>query len=381
MQTVSARFLEAARTSHTVTVSAVHTDLITGKQTPLQVVDGTVTVDVTAANRRMLNLTVPPQQATWDTLSVPGGEITVTKTVRYIDGSTETVPLGVFVVDQDAIGYAPGDTITLTCPDRSIKVQRGRFGLARSSVASNAAWQEIQRLVEAVWPGTTYPFPGWAQLDETATTKVGPIVWTDGDRWKAITDLCKANSLEFFFDAQGKAVLRPVPILTTNSVPVWTVDAQNGGVLIGASRTRDLSQTHNAVIVTSSATNVVVTPQEDANTTAGDPLSTTGPLGYVPVYYSSPAIQNTAQAMAAAKTILRRELGVAQQISLEASPNDALDAEDVIKVILPQTDLATSRPVELHILDSVTIPLTAAGSQTMQTRSTRAPAADEGSLS
>ena len=379
MWSVTSKYLQASRTSRTVVVTATHRNPATKALTILDVADGTVTEDATATVRRTLTLTLPPQQATWDALSVPGGEITVTKAIRYIDGKTETVPKGVFVVDQDQMGYAPGDSIQLTAPDRSLKIQRNRFGIVRSSVPGNTAWQEIQRLVEAVWASGPDAFPGWSQLDTTATTKVGPIVWTDGDRWKAVTDICTGYSLEMYFDAVGKAVLRPVPILTTNSKPVWTVDAGSNGVQIGASRTRDRSSVRNAVIVTSSATDVHLAPQEVKNTDPTDPLSTVGPLGYVPAYLDSPVLRSTAAMTAAGKTALRRQLGVAQQITLEAAPNDALEAEDVILVVLAQIDRTTPRPTELHMIDSVTTPLTAAGTQSMQTRSTRPPSDSEGS--
>lgn len=378
MYPVSARYLAAKRTAHTVIPSAVHVDPFTGAGTSLPIVDGAVTIDSTAKIRRTLALAVPNTQALWDILAVPGGEITVTKATRFIDGVTETVPLGVFIVDQDTIGYGTGDTITLTCPDRWLKVQRGRFGVTRSSVKTNTVAQEITRLMQGAWGGG-YPFPGWASTTATVGTKVGPLLWDDGDREKAILDLCTAHSLEVFFDATGLAVLRPVPILTTNSIPVWTVDAGEGGVQISASRSRDLSTVRNAIVVTSSATDLHLAPQEVKNVDPADPLSTLGPLGYVPGYFASPVLRTTAQMLAAGKTLLRSKLGVAQQVTLEAAPNDALDAEDVILVRLPRIDRTTTRPDELHMLDSLTVPLSVTGTQPMQTRSTRPPSDAEGS--
>lgn len=370
MWPVSDRFLNALRVSHGITTIATHTNLITGEQTSLPVLDGEVTVDATASIRRTLSLTVPPQQALWDALDTPGGEITVTQAVRFVDRTTETVPLGVFIVDQDQIGYGPSDSIQLTCPDRWLKVQRNRFGLSRSSVPSNTASQEIQRLVEACWGGS-YPFPGWSTLRMGATTKVGSLLWDDGDRESAVNDIATANSYEVFFDAQGLAVLRPVPVLSNTSLPVWAVDAAAAGVLIGADRSRDMSRTRNAVIVTTSATDVTFLPQEVKNTTVGDPLNVTGPLGYVPYEYSSPTLRNSAQARAAGKTMLSKQLGVAKQLTLQAVGNPALDAEDVISVLLPPIDAYSPRPTELHIIDSVTIPLRPDGTQQITGRSTR----------
>jgi hypothetical protein len=371
MWPVSDRYLDAVRYPHTRVTTATHRNLITGVETDLPILDGSVTVDSTASIRRTLALTLPATQALFDLLDTPGGEITVTSTLRFVAHDSETVPLGVFIVDQTQLGYAPGSTLTLTCPDRWLKIQRNRFAAARSSVPTNAAWQEIQRLVEACWPSSTFPFPGWSLLDKSATTKVGSLLWDDGDREAAVNGIAQSNSMEVFFDAAGLAVLRPVPVLTDTSPPVWTIGAGVNGVLVAADRTRDMSRTRNSVLVSPAATDVIFAPVLVANTTVGDPYNTTGPLGVVPYEWSSPTLRNSAQAVLAAKTMLSRQLGVAKTLNLSAVPNCALDAEDVIEVLLPQIDRNTPRPSELHILDSLTIPLTPEGGQDAQTRSTR----------
>lgn len=371
MHPVSNRFLQAIRTSHVRQTSATHRDPSTGTETKLDITDGSVTVDATAAIRRSLSLTVPAAQATWDALTAPGGEITVTQRIRYVDGQTETVPLGVFIVDADSIGYGTDGTIALTCPDRWLKVQRNRFGLARSSVAGNTVWQEIRRLVEGCWGGA-FPFPGWAQLDQSATSRVGPVLWDDGDREKAVNDLATSAGLEVFFAPDGRAVLRKIPTLTTASVPVWTVDASQQGVLVDASRTSSMERTRNAVIVSSSAADApLFPPQEVRLSTAGDPLRAGGPLGYVPDYWSSPVLKTAAAAQQAGRALLAQKVGVARQLSLEAVSNPALDASDVIEVVLPRIDRTTTRPVEKHIIDSVSVPFSPGGTQAISTRSTR----------
>lgn len=371
MYPVTARYGPAIRLPHTKILSCVHKNLVTGVQTTLDVEDGTVTEDVGANNRWTLSLSVPPVQAAVDTLDTPGGEITVRQGVRYANGQVEWVPLGVHIVDQDELGYAPDGTITVTGYDRSLKVQRN--GLApdqRASVASNKVWQEIQRLVEGAWPGSTYPFPGWALLDTSVTSKVGALVYDDGDRWAAVSQFCTDNSLEMFFDDLGMGVLQPVPVLDDSSVSVWTIDAGDGGVMVDADRTRDMSSTRNVVIVSTSATDVTFPPQVVANTTSGDPLNTTGPLGYVPYEYSSPTLRNSAQARAAGRTMLAVQLGVAKNLTLDAVGHSGLRARDVVLVKLPNISRATTRP-ELHILDTVAHPLSPSGVQSIATRSTR----------
>lgn len=371
MQTASPRFFAAIRAPHTLVSTAQHRNLVTGAVTDLDIEDGTVTVDVNSRIRRTLDLTVPASDATWGLLDTPGGEITVRQGITFVDGTTETVPQGVFVVDQDAIGYGPGGTITLTCPDRWIKVQRNRFGLRRSSIAANLGWQEIKRLVAGAWPGSTYPFPGWSELDKSADDPVGALLWDDGDREAAILGLCEANGVEAFFDADGKAVLREIPVLAPSSQPDWTVDAGAAGVMIDADRTRDRSTVRNAIIVTTDATDITFLPVEVKNTTADDPLNVTGTLGYVAEDWSSASLRNSAQARKAGRKRLSRQLGTAKQLSLTAVGNPALDAEDIVAALLPQLDRGSPRAVEVHFVDSVTHPLTPSGTQTILTRSTR----------
>lgn len=379
MYPVSKLFLDVIANWRAITSTATHRDPFTGATTDLPIIDGTVTVDSTAACRRTLTLTIPPTQALWDALAAPGGEITVTQTVRYIDTSTETVPLGVFVVDQDAMGYATDGNISLTGRDRWVIVQRNRFGIAdalRATVPGNPTWMEIKRLVEGAWPNAKYPFPGWSQLDQTATSKVGPRVWDDGSRENAVNTL-KDTRLQVFFDPVGKGVLRPTPVLTASTAPAWRVAAGQNGVMINADRQRDRSRTHNVVIATTSASDIYLPPSVKANTNPNDPLSTVGPLGFVPWYLTGNFYTKAAQD-AAAVMGLSKQLGMAQQLSLENNTNAALDADDVIGVDLPWIDRSTPRPYEVHIIDSLTVPLLPSGTQQIETRSTRPTADDSG---
>lgn len=378
MYPVSGTFLAAARSYRSMSSTATFTDPYTGVTTDLDIESGsTVTVDVTAKNRRMLSLNLPPEQSYYDTLLVPGGEITVSQTFRFIDHTTETVPLGVFCVDQETLGYSQSGQLTVTAPDRWVQVQRNRFGLKRSSVPGNAGWQEIKRLVEGAWPNTAlFPFPGWASVDTSAVTKVGSVVWDDGDRDNAIQQLAATGKLEVFFDANGFAVLRLIPQLTSSSPVDWTVDATASGVFLDGSRSLDLTTVRNAVIVTSSAADIILSPVEVKNNqpAAVDPLSVNGALGYRPAYYDSAVIRTEAQAQAAGQTVLLQQLQAAQQVSLTAVPNPALDGWDVINVIFPPSEYGTNRPSEIHLLESTVIPLTQDGTQTITLRSTRATA-------
>jgi hypothetical protein len=340
--------------------------------------DSKVTIDIDAVNRRVLTLALPPSQSLFDTVAVPGGEITVTQTVLYLDRSTEVVPLGVFCVTQQGMTYQPGGQLSLTCPDRWFNIQACGFDAARTSISSNTGSQEIKRLMEGAWSNAGWPFPGWAagSPDMGATTKVGPLVWADGDRNNATQGLLKLNSYDAYFDANGLAVLRPIPILTAASVPVWVVNPGETGVLIDAERIRDGSVVRNVIVVSTSASDVILPIQVVANTHDPnvDPLSSLGPLGRRTMQYSD-NFRATPQMIAAGKVQLNKQLSAQQQLTLTARSNPWLDGYDVITGILPKGD-ATTQPVEQHLVATATIPLTPAGQQQITVRSTRISADD-----
>lgn len=374
----SARLQQEIRGGNLTRVTtATFKDAFTGTQAVLDVEGGQVTVDITATNRRMLDLQLVPKQSTFDMLSVPGGEITVTQTLRYIDGTSETVPLGVFCINSQSMTYRPDGQLSLTCPDRWWRIQSNGFQLARASVSSNAGWQEIKRLVEGAWPNAAWPFPGWSQLDTSATTKVGPLVWLDGDRNNAIRSLLKLNSLDCYFDANGLAVLRPIPTLTSSSASAWTVNPGPAGVLMDAARARDLSGVHNVICVSTTASDVILPIQIVANTHAyaTDQLSSLGPLGAVTLELQD-NYRSTAQMIAAGKVKLSEQLSVQVQMDLTSFPNPALDGWDVISVVLPKGDSGSVTPAEQHLIQRVTHPLGVDAPQQLTMRAPRSTADD-----
>jgi hypothetical protein len=362
-------YLDSLGTWRDVRYAATHYDPFTGASTPLTITGGEVQVDSGASCRRELRMTVPPLAEYVDALGAPGGEITVAQTVRYIDHTEETVPLGVFVVDEDSHDYDDDGQLRLTCRDRSVIVQRnklGRPGDPTSSVAANPAWMEIKRLVEGAWPNAAYPFPGWAQLDSSAVTPAGPLMWADGDRDAAIRKIAVASSVQAYFAPDGRAVLRRVPAPQPGAAPVWTVRPREGGALLGAERTRDRSKLFNAVIVDSTAAGLYLPRVIASNTDQNDPYSIHGPLGFQPKQITSPAFYSPNQMQVAAIVKLSKLLGAASELTVTCVPNAALDADDVIGVVTPGGDPA--KP-EIRVASSFTVPLLPTGVQRIQCRS------------
>jgi hypothetical protein len=360
---VTTSFLAALRSAHTalVSVDAYRDGLPIAEGLP--VIGGEVTVDSGSSVRRTLSLTLAPETGLWDTLAPVGTELHVKRGIRYPSGYIEWADLGVFDVDVQRLGYAPGGSISITAPDRWGRVQRARFEAPETSTPGALVRDEMSRLVLDAIPGIT------STITATSTSFLRTCAW-DRDRAAAVEDMGKAIGAEAFFDTDGNLVVRDVPSpVDTDSV--WLIDASATGVLLNADRERNRQRTFNVVVATTSVADGTsifppVVVEDD------DPLSLTyvgSSFGRVPFFYTSPLLLDTVQATAAAMTILERVRGLAAQLTVESVVNPALDAGDVIDVLLPQERRDLPRPIERHIIDSVTIPLTVDGSQSISTRS------------
>jgi len=88
----------------------------------------------------------------------------------------------------------------------------------------------------------------------------------------------------------------------------------------------------------------------------------------VPTFYSSPFITTKAQAFAAASSLLTRSLGAPYVVEFGSVPNPALEVLDPIRVIYPDKARSKGDSTELHIIERLTVPLSAEQTQTGTTR-------------
>lgn len=365
MYAVTPTFLSALRLAHTATVQVDAYRSGSLIYTALPVIGGDVTVDSGSQVRRTLNLTLAPDFGLWDTLAPTGVELRPQRGIRYPDGSTEWVPLGRFDVDVQKLGYAPSGNLTLTAPDRWTRVQRAQFESPAKSTPGATVKAEMARLV-------TEAIPGLSVINTaTSTAVLRACVW-DRDRAQAVIDLGKAIGAEAFFDNDGSLAIRDIPTLASQT-PEWLVDSSSTGVMLNADRERNRQKTFNVVVASSTATDgsAPFAPVTVADNDVTSPTYVLGAFGRVPYFYASPLLTSTGQATTAAQTILERVRGLAAQLSLESIVNPALDCGDVINVLLPPQRKDLPRPVERHIVDRISIPLTIDGTQSIATRSSR----------
>ena len=375
MYPVSTAYFPAIRNStrQTAVVDVITGGAIVPGGENLAITGGTVTDTSTPGVRRQLNVTLAPAPGLFDMLIPTGGELRVRSLLHHLTGPAETVPMGVYGIDTESMGYGPNGTLTVQGSDRWAELQRAKFLTPRASTPGLITAQ-VMMLISEVFP----ELPVVSNVDSQA--RVGSLVW-DEDRAQTIIDLATSIGAWVYFDRNGFPTIDPLPTGPPTQ-GVWTVDAGEQGVLLTAFRSRDRSKTYNVVVVNSDKTDgtplfdpQVVWDAEPASPTyAGtDPASGAGagPFGIVTYKYSSPLLESAGQAQGAGRSILNRVTGLNAQLSMTNVRNHALDALDPLTVVLPPDRPDWPPIIEAHIADKITHPLMADGAQQIDTRSTR----------
>jgi hypothetical protein len=359
MLTTSARWARALTGSHglAVKVNALYNGAVTKEGVAFT--DGAVSVDRGSETRRSLSLTIPnprdfPFNPT-DTYGVYGQRLYVERGIRYLDGSTELVPLGTFVIT-NVSGNIHTGPLTLTGSGLEVLVKRSRYETAASTGARSANAFVEATLVEAI-PGASFVSTA------TSGTRVLPSkTWeADTDRWSAIKDVATSIGAEVYCDAYGTFRMVDVPDPDILGSPVWTVDAGERGVMVAADLSVSSDDVFNRIVVTgeNAEENAPLVTGMATITDTTDPLYYGGPFGKVVKRVASSLVTTTAQALTMAQALLRKYRQANRSVSLSAVPNPALDAGDWIRA-----DYGPGLAKELYLVQSFTIPLSVSGGAT-----------------
>lgn len=373
MFAVSDRFLAALRESHTV---AVRVDAYSGSQclaSDIPISDGSVTVSAGTGVHRKLDVTVA-DPSLWDTLTTTGVELRAYRGIRFPGGEEELVPLGVFGLDQQTTTVVTKGAIGISSsPDRWARIQRARFETPRVSDTGFTNIDEIIRLVNEVV--TARQETGGVTLGNvlSGTAISSAVVW-DRDRDKAIEDLCTAAGVEAFFGPQGELIIRDVPAMA--AFPVWRVHAGRKGVMLGGTATRDRTRVYNVVVVVSTKTDGTppFAPQIVADEDATSPTNVNGPYGRVPYFLSTALTGDAASAYQVGKNLLAKTRGRFIDMSVDAVVNPALESGDTISAEGAEGNAA------LFVVDSFSVPLTTAASQSLTLRTLAAVTGDSATV-
>lgn len=364
MRPASTRLLQALAASHEAAVIA---EILHDAAPVAQIttgIDGTVTLDQSAQIRGRLDIEIIDNgalglipEAAGDLLAPYGNEIRAARGVRYPDGTVETCSLGVFRID-DADVQDTGDRLAVRISglDRSARLIDARFEEPYQVPAGTNYGTALLDVFQAAWPDIPTSL--------TATTRTTPALIAEegSDRWQFGADMMAALGRALYFDGDGVLVNPPVGAI--GQAPVATLAEGAGGILVQAARRWTRQGAYNRVIATGENTGEAAPSRGVA--TDENPASPTyyfGAFGKVPRFYASPFITTDDQAQDAAAAILSRELGTTQSIDFGAVVNPALEPDDVVRITRERAGID-----EDHVIDSLTIPLSASGAMSGRTR-------------
>lgn len=327
---------------------------------------GSVTLDQTAASRGRVDVTfvdngtlgVIPEHA-GDPLAPYGNELRVWRGVIYASGTSEMVSLGIFRIDDVSIQDA-GDSLTIQVAglDRSASLIDARFETPIEVVDGTNYAQAISDVLDL----EATPFEG--NFATTSLTAPHLIAEEGSDRWAFAQQMAASIGMSLYFDGDGVLQLQPVTQLSDN--PVWALSEGEDGLLLSGSRRWTRQGAFNRVIATGenagAGAPVRGVATDDAPTS---PTYYGGPFGRVPRFYASSLITTDDQAADAAAGILARELGTTQTVDFGAVVNPALEPDDLVTIRRPRLGID-----EQHIIDAITIPLSATETMTGRTRAT-----------
>lgn len=320
--------------------------------TEIRFTAGDVQSSATAQIRSTLQLTTPePWPRDADGLLAPyGNELFVERGIDFGNGALEWVGLGYYRISNPEQDQTPNGPLDITAEDRMAGIIGARFLTPRQFPSSASRGQVVQSLITEVYPAAVIDWDDTGVRDAA----IGRTIVAERDRYQTLHDLVTSLGKVGYFNHNGIFTVRTAATVT--GTPSWTIDAGAQGVMVKMSRSITREGIYNVVVASGEATDTAPPAYAIvADLAATSPTRYGGPFGPVPRFYTSPFITSTAQARSAASVLLRKSLGLPYQVRLEAVPNPALEPDDVIEVRYPAG--AGSLKTEVHIIDTVTIPL------------------------
>lgn len=357
MYPVSAAFLAEIQQSHKIATSIYVTNLDTGVQTPLIIVDGNVTVQDTDIRRTATisaldpTGTLTPSTAS-DLIAPNGNEFSLFRGVTFeATGLTELAPLGVFrIMDAKIYDSGAGFKIDIEGSDRAVKVQLAKFTQELAIPAGTGYGTAIATVIAGGYPGVTFNF--------VATSSTTPALYfkTGDDRWAAARKMAQSIGCDLYFDALGICTLTPVPVLSSASVAVATYAEGPTSMLLYLNR-RLTAQGVYSHVIGSGENNSTTAPvrAEALDTNPASPTYYLGPFGDVvdTSLLGSSLITSASQCQAAVNARLQKVVGFPDLVEMQGIVNAAHEVGDVIQITR-----ARSKVNSKYLIDKCTIPMT-----------------------
>ena len=346
----AADFASVVSGSHTARFRAVITsEFQTGEDpngTDLLLIDGSVELDATAEIRATGGIVVAadwPRAQNLD-LAVYGSEVFLARGVELGADNVLWAPLGYFRINQTSQDDAAKGPLSLDLQDRMATIIDSRFLEPRQWLVGTTVGDIIAEVVTEVYPDAVIEYD-----DDSNLSQLGRSLIVTESRYEVLNTLANGLGKIFYFNGEGILRFETIP---DESVPLWSVSAGSGGVMLRANRSISRDGVYNAVVVTGEGPDEIMPVRAVAyDAQPSSPTVFGGPFGRVPRFYSSTFITTIEQAQTTAISLLRQSLGTSYDVGLSAVPNPALKPYDPIQVVYNDYNRET------HVIERVTIPL------------------------
>ncbi len=364
MRPVSAAWNRTITGSHRALFRAtVCSAFQTGTQptgTRVEILDGAAELDGTADIRSTLDLTVDgtgmwPRLAA-DLYAPYGNEVYVERGIQYSDDLVEYVGLGYFRIETDEQDRPPNGPIRISGSDRMAGIVDARLTRPIQFTSGASLGFIVTTLVTEVHPDAVIV---WDDATDGAVL-TRPLICEE-DRHGFLDDLVRSRGKVWYWDHAGQLAIKSLP---DPAVPVADIVAGAGGLLLDVGRALTRRGVYNAVVASGEAFDSFDPPSAIAiDNNVLSPTYYYGRFGPTPRFFTSPFIFSPPQARTAAETILRQHLGLPYTLDLKLSPNSGLEPWDPVRVRVDDREGS-----EVHVLETLTIPLSAKGAMSATTR-------------
>lgn len=375
---VSANFRPYIAGSHKVVTAATVCDPSGNVLATLEILGGAVTIDIDRDVRRDAgsielsdpNGTLTPLTASAMLSPLSGYELRLYRGVEYSDGSTELIPLGVFLWQSvDISDDGNGLSVSLGgLQDRSLRISAYRYVTPITVTSATAVETVITNIVQQAWPNVPIANGALVATGQTVNAQAYGVEG-DSDAWQDARDLADRFGYRLFFDADGELTMSTIK--TATDVASVATYGEGGELMITSlSKSWDITDTYNGVIAVGEGSGLIYPARGVAwDDDATSPTYYLGPFGQRPRYYSSPVLVTDDQAKAAASQQLSKTLGISEALQWSQLVDPSLDVDDAITVVRSSMGLSAR-----YRIDRLTIPLSATDAMSATARTRRVTA-------
>lgn len=343
MHYVSDRFIAALTTVHKPYFKL---DLeIANVRTTLTLLDGQVSFDSNNSAERTLSASVVYSDEVFDKLLNPLARLWAYRGVEFADGTVESVPLGLFVLDGDIECDELDGAIIFSASDLSVKLTDNKLVspivIASGTLLSTA----INNVVTAVYP---YLYTVLTAQSSVVDSQIVIEASESADPWADVKALAQAYGQDVFIDGVG--VLRWRVASTSTA---WKIGGDAKPSLLSKQKRASLAETYNGVVVNSTSADSEDVIQGVA--WDDDHNSATyyqGAYGMRPKYITSSSVTTVDQAITLAQNELAKCKGRSEKLSWTQLVNPALEIGDIVEF---------ADEGKRYVIDRLSIPLSIDG--------------------